>query len=151
MGSLKPGQVSGGDLPWHALRSRPSSLQLPWTPRKNNKHNHNLDETLTHAQWVKAQARVSKTPGFKWSKMLIFRKPLFPHCKERSWWSWPNRIVTSRSAPELGWGEWSTEGTELTEVLTVRVMQVSTLYLSSPESGCLLKFCAQVGHLLPSS
>lgn len=32
MGSLKPGQVSGGDLPWHALRSRPSSLQLPWTP-----------------------------------------------------------------------------------------------------------------------
>lgn len=32
MGSLKPGQVSGEDLPWHALRSRPSSLQLPWTP-----------------------------------------------------------------------------------------------------------------------
>lgn len=32
MGFLKPEQVSGGDLPWHALHSRPSNLQLPWTP-----------------------------------------------------------------------------------------------------------------------
>ena len=42
MGSLKLEQASGGDLPWHALHSRPSSLQLPWTPGKDDKNNQNL-------------------------------------------------------------------------------------------------------------
>lgn len=40
MGSLKPEQESGGGLPWHELHSRPSSLQLPWIPGKeDNKRN----------------------------------------------------------------------------------------------------------------
>lgn len=29
---LRPGLGSAGDLPWHVPHSRPSSLQLPWTP-----------------------------------------------------------------------------------------------------------------------
>lgn len=49
MGFLKPEQVSGGDLPWHALHSRPSNLQLPWTPGKDDKTTKTLAKASTKA------------------------------------------------------------------------------------------------------
>lgn len=169
MGFLKPGRGSAGGLPWHAPRSRPSSLRPPWIPEdKNNRTLRgstcgSIDACAGSQRGLRVQLPPPSPPPGTWAQLRALHGSLarrkgrwgaqppedlrFLRGKEGGWWARSHGAVCSRSG--LGRGERGSQRTR-TGVLTVRVTWGSTLHSYSPDNGGSPSILCPLPHPSPS-